>query len=178
MLDIVKARKGTLPMALTGRLQFIYENLLPQKAVWDFCCDHGYLGIEALRSQNFAEVYFVDRVPTIMQALEKLVQEKFSEVSKDARFLLVDGAEVSEPVTGTMVVAGVGAVSIFLILQSLWRKNLLQAERLILAPQRDEKKFLAMLSEVSDDFLNVYSLRTEHVLQEKTRARFVYILTR
>jgi len=165
-------------VALSGRLQFIYENLLPEKAVWDFCCDHGYLGIEALRSKKFSEVHFVDQVPHIVQAVEDLVSKKFPEVCEQAHFRISKGEDLEIPVTGTVVIAGVGAFAIFKILESLWAKGLLQAERLILCPQRDEKKFLAMLADIEGNFSIQFSGIVQHVLTERIRQRFVYVLTR
>jgi tRNA (adenine22-N1)-methyltransferase len=165
-------------VALTGRLQFIYEQLLPEKAVWDFCCDHGYLGIEALRSKKFSEVHFIDQVPHIVQAIEKLVSEKFSEVREQAHFRISKGEDLEIPVTGTIVIAGVGAFAICKILESLWAKGLLQPDRIVLCPQRDEKKFLLMLESFDPKFSDQYSERKQYVVRERSRERYVYVLTR
>jgi tRNA (adenine22-N1)-methyltransferase len=165
-------------MALTGRLQFIYENLLLQRPVWDFCCDHGYLGIEALRSEAFSEVYFVDQVPQIVSTLENLISTKFGTLRPQAHIKTSRGEDVDQAVKGNVVIAGVGAFTIFEILENLWRKKNLQADRLILCPQRDENKFLKMLSNIGSEFSASYKLSGEHVLQEKTRSRFIYILDR
>ncbi|WP_413288810.1 tRNA (adenine(22)-N(1))-methyltransferase TrmK [Bdellovibrio sp. HCB337] len=165
-------------MILSERLQLIYENLLPEKAVWDFCCDHGYLGVEALKSRRFSEVYFVDQVPHIIQGLEKTVREKFSEVSSQAHFKISKGEEVDCPVTGNVVIAGVGAFAIFKIIKSLFNKNFLQAERLILCPQRDEQKFMDLLSALGASFTDTYSIHQEIVCTERRRQRHIYIVQR
>lgn len=169
MLDIVKRMK------LPNRLQFIYENLLPAQPVWDFCCDHGYLGVEALKSGKFPQVYFVDQVPHIVENIEALVTEKFSEFRTQAHFIASRGEEIAEVVQGSAVIAGVGAFAICKILDSLQRRNLLQASRLILCPQRDEEKFLTMLRELGDDFNTRFSFTGATLLEERSRSRIVYL---
>lgn len=169
MLDIVKAMK------LPNRLQFIYEKLLPEMPVWDFCCDHGYLGVEALKSGLFPKVCFVDQVPHIVENVEAMVSEKFSEFRTRARFFARAGEEVDEVVEGSVVIAGVGAFAIFKILRALELQNLLQARRLILCPQRDEEKFLTMLRDLGDEFNNRFSLSSTTLLEERARSRIVYV---
>lgn len=169
MLDIVKAMK------LPNRLQFIYENLLPEKPVWDFCCDHGYLGVQALKSGLFPKVCFVDQVPHIIQNIESVVNQKFSEFRTRAHFFASPGEEVDEVVEGSVVVAGVGAFAIFKILRALEDRNLLNASRLILCPQRDEEKFLTMLRDLGEDFNARFSLSGATLLEERARSRIVYI---
>lgn len=165
-------------MILSERLQFIYENLLPEKAVWDFCCDHGYLGVEALKSKKFSAVYFVDQVPHIIDNVSNVVREKFADVYSLAHFIAAKGEDVPTKVDGTVVIAGVGAFTIQKILKSLWEKNQLIAEKLILSPQRDEHKFLSLLSAVGADFSATYSLHQEFICVEKNRRRHIYILIR
>lgn len=169
MLDIVKAMK------LSNRLQFIYENLLPGLPVWDFCCDHGYLGVEALKSERFAEIYFVDQVPHIVKDVEHVVREKFSALHSRAHFIADKGENIFEDVYGNVVIAGVGAFAIFKILSALSQTNRLQAQRLILCPQRDEEKFLPMLNELGETFAGRFSLTGATLLTERARSRTVYI---
>lgn len=40
-------------------------------AIWDCCCDHGYLGMSILNANLTNHVYFVDQVASITQTLEK-----------------------------------------------------------------------------------------------------------
>jgi len=162
-------------MKLSNRLQFIYENLRPGMPVWDFCCDHGYLGVEALKSGRFPQVHFVDQVPHIVENVESIVNEKFCGLRKQARFYAMRGEDIEEVVQGSVVIAGVGAFAICKILQALLRKNLLQAQRLILCPQRDEEKFLTMLSELGDGFRNRFSFTGATSLEERDRSRVVYL---
>ena len=98
---------------VSERLMAIYENLIQGESVWDFCCDHGYLGISAYRSGYFPEVHFVDQVPHIIQRLQQeFAQKHFDEEnSQQAFFWAQSGESLEVPLTGTAVIAGVGTVS-------------------------------------------------------------------
>jgi tRNA (adenine22-N1)-methyltransferase len=172
LLDIVKGMK------LSNRLQFIYENLLPGMPVWDFCCDHGYLGVEALKSGQFPKVFFVDQVPHIVENVESVVAEKFSEFLTRAHFIVSKGEEIEEVVQGNVVIAGVGAFAIFKILRALCDRHLLQAHRLIFCPQRDEEKFVAMLNDLGESFTARFFLFGTTLLEERFRSRTIYIFER
>ena len=165
-------------MKLSNRLQFIYENLVPGLSVWDFCCDHGYLGVEALKSGQFPKVHFVDQVPHIVESVEAVVAEKFPEFRSRANFFAGKGEEIADVVSGNVVIAGVGAFAIFKILRALLERELLQAERLILCPQRDEEKFVKMLEELGENFTARFSFTGATLLEERSRSRVVYIFVR
>jgi tRNA (adenine22-N1)-methyltransferase len=162
-------------MALKGRLQFIFEQLLAHQPVWDFCCDHGYLGIEALRSGNFPEVHFVDQVPQIIENLENLISTKFANIQKYAHLKISAGENIGQRVQGNVVIAGVGAMTIFEILRGLCVNKNLCAARIILCPQRDEKKFLKIISDIGLEFSSHYEFKRQFVCQEKNRSRYVFI---
>lgn len=123
-------------------MQSIYDLLLPGKPVWDLCCDHGYMGLNAYKSGSFTEVYFVDQVEHIIARLKERFEEEHyrAESPSQAYFLPLRGEDVDRPLKGSVVIAGVGAFTIFKIVQSLHTKGLLQAHRLILCPQRDDQK--------------------------------------
>lgn len=126
---------------LSRRMQLIFDHLLPGKPVWDFCCDHGYLGLNAYESGQFSEVHFVDQVPHIVEQLENRFQ---AEYFREDSFVLAGfhsrpGEDLLQPVSGTVVITGVGAHTILKIIQSLLENGLLSADRLILGPQRDEQ---------------------------------------
>ncbi|MGZ3775086.1 MAG: SAM-dependent methyltransferase [Pseudobdellovibrionaceae bacterium] len=135
---------------LSRRMQLIFDHLLPGQPVWDFCCDHGYIGLNAYESGLFPEVHFVDQVPHIIQQLQLRFQNEYwqKDSAIQARFLAITGEDVAIPLSGSVIIAGVGAHTIFKILNTLQQKNLLQAQRLILGPQRDEEWLLKMLLEV------------------------------
>ncbi|NUN06584.1 MAG: tRNA (adenine(22)-N(1))-methyltransferase TrmK [Bdellovibrio sp.] len=137
-------------LKLSPRLQYVYDLLLPGKPVWDFCCDHGHLGLNAFESGDFPEVYFVDQVESIIQRLRGRFEAYLpkSKSTAQAHFLAASGQDIETSVCGTVVIAGVGAYTILGILQGVKEKGHLQAERLILGPQRDEEKLRQFAKEI------------------------------
>lgn len=116
-------------MNLTPRLQTIYGSLLPNEEVWDVCCDHGQLGLAALKSNQFPLVHFVDQVPEIIDSLPKGFL--------NARYYPQPAEDLNIPLSGNIVIAGVGAHTILSSLNSWEAKGLLKAKRLILCPQKN-----------------------------------------
>ncbi|MGZ3768309.1 MAG: SAM-dependent methyltransferase [Bdellovibrio sp.] len=139
-------------LRLSRRMQLIFDLLLPDKPVWDFCCDHGYMGLNAYESGRFSEIFFVDKVPHIIEQLRsRFLKEYFTVEHKTKTYFLADpGEEILRPLYGTMIVAGVGAHTIYKIVESLHQKNILHADRLILGPQKDEEKLQKMLMRLSE----------------------------
>lgn len=137
---------------LSRRMQLIYDHLLPGKAVWDFCCDHGYMGLNAYESGLFTQVHFVDQVPHIIERLEQRFQSEYfrDDSVSQAFFHPRAGGSLEQPVQGSVVIAGVGAHTILEIVRSLIEKGVLSADRLILGPQRDEEKLFVWLQNLPD----------------------------
>jgi tRNA (adenine22-N1)-methyltransferase len=160
-------------VALSPKLQIIYDQLLPGEDVWDLCCDHGYLGWAALASGNFAEIHFVDRVAPIIENLKRQIIPH--DPTRKARFHALGAETLQEPLTGTVVIAGVGAYTAFEILEKLWKRDLLKAKRLVLSPQRDEQKFLQWLQEFDAGFYHRYQLKNEQSVREGRRPLWVYV---
>ncbi|KHD89906.1 MAG: SAM-dependent methyltransferase [Bdellovibrio sp. ArHS] len=157
-------------------MQLIFDQLLPGQPVWDFCCDHGILGISAYRSGLFPEVYFVDQVASIMDRLRQRFQEKhFDEDSSSrAEFLTSAGEDLDAALKGSVVIAGVGTHTIIKILHTLHSKGLLQADRLILCPQNYEDKLLHFLSE-TPSFASMFG-NQHYQFVERGRVRKMLIL--
>lgn len=160
---------------LSDRLQIVYTNLLPHMDVWDFCCDHGYLGGAAYKSGVFGNIYFVDPIPSIIRKLEENFQKfLFKEESKSiVYFKMQNGETIDEPVRGTACILGVGAFIIYDILSGLASKELLQAQRLILGPHRDGDKLLTMIK--NNSFLDRYVLTSKKEVIENGRTREFFI---
>lgn len=160
---------------LSERLQIVFQNLNPKHDVWDFCCDHGYLGGAAYKSQNFSNIYFVDQVDSIIERLKLRFQKfvYFEESLSKAYFICQSGQAIHQKVTGTLSITGVGGVTIFEILSGLARNKNLMAERLILGPHRDNEKLLKLISDEPD--LKKYQLLKIESLVERQRARDIYI---
>lgn len=163
---------------LSPRMQLIYDHLIPGKPVWDFCCDHGYLGLNAYESGQFSEVYFVDQVRHIIEQLKRRFEDQhFDEASKtQAHFLPRAGENITVPVQGTVVIAGVGPHTISKILNNLVEKKLLEADRLILSPHGDDEKLLQIFAENSDFHYRISNQDCK--VEERGRMRKVLILHR
>lgn len=156
-------------------MQLIYDHLLPGKPVWDFCCDHGYLGLNAYESGLFSEVHFVDQVPHIVENLQRRFESEYRQDGNatGAVFHAHSGEDVRTMLSGTVVIAGVGAHTIAQILGPLGQKGLLNADRLILGPQRDEEKLLVLLQ--NEPFLSNFCQPQWLSLEERGRNRKLLI---
>lgn len=145
--------------------------------MWDFCCDHGYLGEAALLSGQFSSIHFVDQVPHIMQNLHsRLASHNFrgDRATTACYFYTVAGENLDKEVDGNIAITGVGADTIQKILMGLWKRNLLKADLLVLGPHRDASLLQSWLE--SQDW--VYKLHTILTVEERGRARKLFIVKR
>ncbi|KYG67544.1 SAM-dependent methyltransferase [Bdellovibrio bacteriovorus] len=133
-------------------MQLIYDQLIPGNPVWDFCCDHGYMGLNAYESGEFPSIHFVDQVRHIIEQLERRFEQEhyIKDHSAQAFFLPLAGEDLLTPVEGNVVIAGVGAFTIERILRSISSRGLLRAKKLILCPQGRAEKLLQSLPEIPD----------------------------
>jgi tRNA (adenine22-N1)-methyltransferase len=152
---------------LSARLQQIYDLLLPGKDVWDLCCDHGYLGIVAHKSRRFSRIHFVDRASHLVESLRLRWQ------LEQNMFFYPQPVEDLEPVLeGNVVLAGVGGLAMLSILERLERRGRLGAQRIILAPQRDETR----LKDGLQSQWPRYNLDQSLMVQEGPRVRQIFVL--
>ena len=160
---------------LSPRLQLVFDHLIPDADVWDFCCDHGYLGGAAYKSRKFKNIYFVDPVTSIMERLELQFQKYlFQEDNPGTAFFMVQAGEnLEHPVEGTACIVGVGAHTIYDILSGLAASGYLQAQRLILGPHKDSEKLLAMLK--NNKLFENYELTLQKEVAENNRTRLFFI---
>lgn len=119
--------------SLSARLQAFLDEAVPGAPLWDLCCDHGLLGLAALGSERFPKVHFVDSSEAAMKLLEGRLAG-----NRRAGFHVKPAQEIDEDLTGSVVIAGVGGLLIWKILQTLQVRGALKARRLILGPHRDE----------------------------------------
>lgn len=162
---------------LSPRLQRIFDHLLPGKPLWDFCCDHGYLGIHAYKSGDFPEIHFVDQAPHLLSALEHKFQLYGHQSPSTTKvfFHPIPGEKVELPVHGSVVIAGVGADTIEDILRGLLRiSGNLKADRIILGPQKNEEHLLRSLMQ-HEDFKRYYELLGDDQIVERGRLRKLLI---
>jgi tRNA (adenine22-N1)-methyltransferase len=162
-------------MVLSERLQFMYDQLLLGQPVWDLCCDHGYLGTAAAASGHFPAVHFVDRVPQIIQRLEdRLARQSWAEKCSFKNF---DAGELSEPLIGNAVIGGVGGHTLFKILKTLSSRGMLQADRLILCPQRDEEKLEEWFKNPASKLMD-FHCASRNLVYDRIRERTVFVFDR
>jgi tRNA (adenine22-N1)-methyltransferase len=159
---------------LGSRLDTIFDSLLKNQDVWDFCCDHGLLGLRVYRSQEFKSIYFVDRVPQIMDKLENKFKQRFLDPENltNYQFILSDGEKVQQIVEGNMVIAGVGTPTTLEILKGLQSQGYLNAQRLILAPQNYHDRFLLGMKE---HLGSLFNLTKTLEVEESGRIRSIFI---
>lgn len=130
---------------------------------WDICCDHGYVGLYALRQNRFQHIYFVDPVKTIMERLKNLLdQVKVDPASYTLH--VKKGEELHLPLLGNVLIAGVGGKTVETIVTALLEKKLLKAKKLLLSPNTDQTAFLNLLQ--SELFQKYYQLDKKVELDE------------
>lgn len=164
-LDMKKLR-------LSPRLQYFLDQALPGEPLWDFFCDHGLLGRRALQEGLFPEVHFVDRVPGIMKTLEgKLHEENLW--GENAHLHLAAAEDLRLPMTGTLVLAGVGADKMLEVLSALHAHNCLQAKRWVLSPHKDESTLPRGLKKIFGESLVIPE---PHSMIESGRERPIWTI--
>ena len=167
-------KSGKLPAPKASRRMKIFvEKALEGEAFWDFCCDHGYIGIHALKVERFKEVHFVDQVPHIIHRLQKLFAQSHK-VKEEYRYFfhVAAGENISHVVDGNCLIAGVGGTTIKIILENLKSNNLLQAKRLLLSPHLDEHILNPFMQEKLG---TIYQLKEKILIPEGRRSRPLYV---
>jgi tRNA (adenine22-N1)-methyltransferase len=159
---------------ISPRMKYFVEQANANSPFWDFCCDHGYIGIAALMSGKFSEVHFVDQIPHIIERLRKLFDQSPSKESFEHYFFHDCGGEnLNMNIRGNIVIAGVGGRTIISILKSIISKNQLHADKIILSPHLD----ISMMEDFCNEYLiqSNYSLTIKDAINENKRSRAVFI---
>jgi len=120
-----------MSMGLPLRLQSLLDRCEPGFPLWDLCCDHGLLGLEALESGLFPQVIFNDAVPHVLELLAPRLAGR-----EDAKLVLSRAEDIPEILIGNLVIAGVGGEKIFKILMSHANAGRLKARRVIVCPEK------------------------------------------
>lgn len=158
---------------LSLRMKTFVEKALEGKPFWDVCCDHGYVGIEAMHTGRFSHVHFVDQVPHIMQRLEKLIKQSPSYKADFAYTLHCLSAEkLQTEIEGTFLIAGVGGLTIKNILSAQLLGGRFFPERLLLSPHTDEAVLVSYLDEIKE----IYGPKEKMMVVDGKRERPLYLL--
>lgn len=122
--------------------------------IWDCCCDHGQLGMRLLERDAAEQIHFVDKVPVIMESLERRLTHRFGEHNDqwqlytiDVFTLPIDNYALEQ--SHLIIIAGVGGELSLQIVQKLLKSYPQHRLDFILCPLRHQynlRKGLAQLS--------------------------------
>ncbi len=106
---------------LGERLDHIYQWINSAQAyssIWDLCCDHGRLGLHLHKRHPHAQVYLVDKIPSIV---DKLAADFGWLDDGRLHFLTADACELDIAADNRtlVIVAGVGGQNTVAILQAI-----------------------------------------------------------
>lgn len=155
-------------MKATKRLIRIFE-LAQGDTLWDIGCDHSLLSKINLKQKKFSKVYCVDKSKS---SLEKIYSGKSGRLRLNPENIVLiqaDGCDLDwSAVTGSVVIAGVGANTVLKIVAScpeVFRKNLVW----ILNPFTSIEKFQMEIKSLLDaSKLQVFEI------VENGRIRFIF----
>lgn len=159
------------------RLEAIFDLTLfahktqPYDAIWDCCCDHGYLGLKLLNQPRCPTLYFVDQVPHIMQ---QLATQLSAYPSDRYQTITADAGRLTLPINQRhlMILAGVGGERIIEIINNLNTHNSSQQIDYLLCPttaQFDLREYLTTTD---------YRLSYEAIVSEKGRDYEILLISR
>jgi tRNA (adenine22-N1)-methyltransferase len=141
-------------------MELFIKCALSDMPFWDICCDHGQAGIGAARSNRFTEIHLVDQLPHVMENLEVLVLKLPPEYRMVPYFFYAtSGQSISKTILGNCLIAGVGGLTMRIILKGLLDEGRLKAKRLILCPHTDEVELVS--------FLSTSEMQTQYELVER-----------
>lgn len=122
---------------LTKRLEYLINALPECNVLADVGCDHGYVGIEALKRGKAKQTVFIDISPACLQKARSGCPAAFSDVAK---FVCQDGLRQID--CDTAVICGMGGLEIMSILNNAKRLP----ATVVLQPMRnivDVRKYVA-----------------------------------
>lgn len=159
------------------RLETIVKALGHPAECWDFCCDHGLVGRAVLLESSRTQVHFVDQVDELIASLRvRVEQEHTPEEQARAKFWTCDAGLIDQPVRGSVAIAGVGAYTIFGILESLITRGMFHADKVVLSPHKNEEWLFSSLSTVLPH--DVWECEALFEVEERGRIRPIWVFRR
>lgn len=147
------------PQPLSPRLEAALSLVAPGGPLWDICCDHGYLGVQAAARSISSQVHFCDSALDGMRRLyrridrsgERFTLEFTTEVCGIRCFGHTCAAEALPVarIDGSVAILGVGTATVISILQR-WLAagfTLAQVDRLILGTHTQVDRLADFLRE-------------------------------
>ena len=155
---------------ITSRMKLFVDQALKNKDFWDLCCDHGYIGIHALQSENFRCIHFVDQQKHIIKNLNMRFHQSrnFLKDSYQYEFHAQDARKLSSQITGNLLIAGVGGKLAHDILVNLIQEKKLNADRILISIHSEEQKYIHLISEVLCSYTHKLSLSFQEGKRERS----------
>jgi len=152
-------------MALSFRLQQLLDRCQPGLPLWDLCCDHGLLGLQALTSGLFPEVVFNDAVAHVLEPLREQLGD-----FDNARVVHSFAEDIGEPLTGNLVLAGIGGEKIFKILSRHLEAGRLHAHNIVACPEKHADW-------LSQQTLDGYALKEISTIPHNNGTRHIFVFS-
>jgi len=165
--------KSQATNVLGPRLDAIYDQVaLEQKqqrydAVWDCCCDHGYLGMKLLAAKICPTVYFVDQVAHIIAQLKDKLDDLAERALSPRNYQTIaadaSGLRFPDHQRHLVILAGVGGEHIIDIIRAVEQKDHISRIDYLLCPTTTQFDLREFLIEQS------FGVKRESLVAEKGR---------
>lgn len=156
---------------LSLRLQALVDEVRPGEPVWDIGCDHARVGYFAVAERGASKAFLVDKSREVVSSIERLIASRVEASVRDRLFVLqADAAELPpQRVSGTVVIAGMGASSMLRILHRFVLPNASPPLRLVLQPAVQASLIADWVSASS------FTLRDERTLHERGQSHPLFV---
>lgn len=155
-------------MKSTPRIRAIIEFVDNASTLYDVCCDHGLIGINALVQKKAERVVFIDvSKPSLDKVSINLNKLSTESLAESTRIVHTDaiGFEFENEQRNCLIIAGIGAHLLVKILDNKTIEN----QKLILVPHSH--------FEVLESYLDVHSMDfTRSTVVEKNRPYPIYLV--
>jgi len=173
--------KSQATNVLGPRLDAIYDQVALEQqsqrydAVWDCCCDHGYLGMKLLAAQLCPTVYFVDQVPHIIGQLKDKLDDLAERLLSPRNYqaIAADASQLRFPdgQRHLVILAGVGGEHIVDIIKAIEQQPYDCRIDYLLCPSTTQFNLREFLIEQG------FGVKHENLVAEKGRDYEVLLVT-
>ena len=161
---------------LSRRLSTLLAAIRPSEPVWDIGCDHARLGYAALEQRRASEAVLVDKSPAVIASVQAIVDAHVDDRLRERLTVTcADAARLpAQPVTGTVVIAGMGAWAMIRILDGFVAPNGAPPLRLVLQPAVQPERLRTWIGdslfELVEELTVVEREREHHVMVAELRS--------
>ena len=145
-------------MKINNRLKQIGEMINSKDIILDVGCDHALLDVYCIKERKCKKAYASDNKKGPLEKAKENIS--FYKLSNKIKTILSDGIEVVEKDVNTIVISGMGGLSIIDILNSNFN-NLENIDTLILSPNNEYYRVRKNLNELG------FYIESELVVKEK-----------